>query len=468
MASPAQGSAPLKRLGRYELLELLGRGGMAEVYKARLPGALGFDKMVAVKRILPEARTNAEYVDMFVREARLCSRMMHPNLIQVFEFAETEGELFLAMELVEGSDLRKVITAHKQLGKSVPMEFVTLLAQGVLRGLDGAHRLTDEHGQQLKVVHRDLSPANVLLSYEGAIKVADFGVAHTGEREDLDANTVKGKLQYMAPEQLLSGQVDERVDVFAAGCVLYEMLTGAPVYPFGQTPEVIQKVARGSYTPAEQLVPGIDRDLAAVVARALAANRDQRYSDCAAFANDLSRLVQSGKLPCASGEDLGLYLQVLLPKQPFRAELAHTPSAEDLAVPILSGIIETEAEPAPRPLSGSLLPDDVPLTAPIPVPRPIDLGATAAARPAPSAGARPPSAGGRVDTPFAAPTPPGGMKRPEAQRPPSSGAPARQPTPVPADLDSMLRAYLDEADPEKAEAPKVEVKPEKKWLKWLK
>src|SRR6185312_12624189 len=270
MAASAGPDKALKQLGRYELLEILGRGGMAEVYKARLPGALGFDKMVAVKRILPEARSNKEYVDMFVREARLCSRMMHPNLIQVFEFAETDGELFLAMELVEGSDLRKVLTAHKQLGKALPLEFATLLAIGVLRGLDGAHRLTDEKGRPLGVVHRDLSPANVLLSYEGAIKVADFGVAHQGARAEDDGSTIKGKLQYMAPEQLLTGDVDGRVDVFAAGCVLYEMLSGAPVYPFGQTPEIIQRVARGAYTPVEQLVPGLEPDLAAIVRRALA------------------------------------------------------------------------------------------------------------------------------------------------------------------------------------------------------
>ena len=444
----------LKRLGRYELLELLGRGGMAEVYKARLPGALGFDKRVAVKRILPEARHNTEYVGMFVREARLCSRMMHPNLIQVFEFAETDGELFLAMELVEGSDLRKVMTAHRQLGKPIPLEFVALMALGVLRGLDAAHRLTDENGQHLGVVHRDLSPANVLLSYDGAIKVADFGVAHQGEPNDGDGNTVKGKLQYMAPEQLLTGAVDERVDVFAAGCVLYEMLSGTPVYAFGQTPEIIQKVAKGIYVPVETWVPGIAPELVAVVRRALAADRAERYSDCAVFANDLARLIQQGTLPQATTEDLGLYLQVLLPKQPFRAELSYTPSVQDEAVPILTGTMSldeqlAEAQQALK-YSGAVTSED---TGPVPPPAidfPLIRPRTNAAHAQPHA-VVPTPAGTAVSQPPRAPG-----DRSEPRRPSTASA---------SELDNMLRAYLDESEPEAA--AKDEPAPDKKsWLRW--
>ncbi|MBS2031650.1 MAG: protein kinase [Deltaproteobacteria bacterium] len=508
MAASAGPDKALKQLGRYELLEILGRGGMAEVYKARLPGALGFDKMVAVKRILPEARTNKEYVDMFVREARLCSRMMHPNLIQVFEFAETDGELFLAMELVEGSDLRKVITAHKQLGKALPLEFATLLAIGVLRGLDGAHRLTDERGRSLGVVHRDLSPANVLLSYEGAIKVADFGVAHQGGKGEDDGNTIKGKLQYMAPEQLLTGEVDGRVDVFAAGCVLYEMLSGAPVYPFGQTPEIIQRVARGAYAPVEQLVPGIDPDLAAIVRRSLAANRDERYPDCAAFANDITRLAQTGKVPMASSEDFGLYLQVLQPKQPFKVDLSFTPSAEDLSVPILTGTVHVDDEdvdlaiPEPAPLFGSLM-DPEPSG-----PTPADTGPISglmrpAATPPPPPPDTSPLAGLVKPTPNPAPSsrpmtmppideaplelaraPRGGLPQarpasksnPVQARPASKGVPPARPSSSVSELDKMLRAYLDENEPAKKPAApaqpaqkQAEPEPEKKkWLKWLK
>lgn len=471
-SQPAGDKRALKKLGRYELLELLGRGGMAEVYKARLPGALGFDKMVAVKRILPEARQNQEYVDMFVREARLCSRMMHPNLIQVFEFAETEGELFLAMELVEGSDLRKVITAHKQLGKPVPAEFTALLAIGVLRGLDGAHRLTDEKGQPLNVVHRDLSPANVLLSYEGAIKVADFGVAHQGERSDADGNSIKGKLQYMAPEQLLTGEVDARVDVFAAGCVLYELLTGAPVYPFGQTPEVIQRVAKGLYTPVEQLAPDTPQELAAIVRRSLEADRDRRYSDCATFANELARLVQRGVLPSATSEDFGLYLQVLLPKQPFRAELAHTPSAEDQVVPILAGSLSVPDEPFPELLAPQpvlISPEPMGMTPPPmsrgPITGPVleDVTAVSKAR----------LVSGQL--PRTTPTPPQGFRA--ASPPPQASRPATRPPPPPpqasaaptSELDNMLRAYLEDSETAgKPEAPKVEVEEKKKWFKWRK
>jgi serine/threonine protein kinase len=323
---------PLNRLGRYELLELLGRGGMAEVYKARLTGAAGITKLVAVKRIVPEAVRDPNFVDLFIREARLSSRMMHPNLITVFEFSQNGDELFLVMDLVEGCDLRQVLLANRTLGKGLPLEFAVCIANGILRGLESAHRLTDEEGRNLGVVHRDLSPANVLLSYEGAIKVADFGVAQSKEAraDPTEADQVKGKLQYMAPEQLASTDIDPRVDVFSAGAVLYEMITGTPLYAWTHAADVVMKVARARFTPVEQLMPDLDRGLVWLLNKALAADRAQRYPTCEQFAVELNKLVQQGRVPCAEQSELGLYLQVLVPKRPFRAELFHTPGANSL------------------------------------------------------------------------------------------------------------------------------------------
>jgi len=329
MAQPIEtnDSEPL-RLGRYEILERIGRGGMAEVYKARLAGALGVEKRVAVKRILPEALTDPHFVKLFVREARLSTRLQHPNLIQVFEFAQEERELFLAMELIDGCDLRKVLNAQRQLGKPMPTEMALCVIHGVLQGLDFAHRLTDEQGAPLNVVHRDLSPSNVLLSYAGAVKVADFGVAHVDGPEKSDANLLKGKVSYMAPEQLTARGVDARTDVFAAACVLYEMLAGEPVYSGKVTPKLVRQVAKGEVPRVRKAIPYIDPALAEVMQRALSPKPNERTPSCERFDQELMELVNAGRLRCAREGELALYLEVLMPRPEPREEIVSQPQPE--------------------------------------------------------------------------------------------------------------------------------------------
>jgi serine/threonine protein kinase len=428
---------PLSELGRYQLAELLGRGGMAEVYKAKLAGAAGINRMVAVKRMLPEARQHAEYVEMFIREARVCSRMMHPNLIQIFELCQTDDELFLAMELVEGPDLRKVLNANLTLGKAVPLEFALCIANGILRGLDAAHRLNDDDGHPLGVVHRDLSPANVLLSYEGAIKVADFGVAHSTENTPTagESDKIKGKLQYMAPEQIVGLPLDLRVDVFCAAAVIYEMVTGHPLYPWTDAADVVRRVAGAQFPPILEVAPHLEPLLAQAITKGLAAQAGDRYPSCEAFAAELGRLIQQGKVPCAPESELALYLQVLAPKQPFHAELVHTPAprlpAANLEGPTAEtrrpsgpaqpvrvatpgatsglrpvGGAPTSARPAIAPPQGSFSPGSRPPSHPTPLPIATERPPSrAAAAPSAPAGARPPSKP-TVTPPAKAPSPP--------------------------------------------------------------
>ncbi|MBS2027568.1 MAG: protein kinase [Deltaproteobacteria bacterium] len=350
MAQPIEwnDSEPL-RLGRYEILERIGRGGMAEVYKARLAGALGVEKRVAVKRILPEAFTDPHFVKLFVREARLSTRLQHPNLIQVFEFAQEERELFLAMELIEGCDLRKVLNAQRQLGKPMPTEIALCVIHGVLQGLEFAHRLTDEQGAPLNVVHRDLSPSNVLLSYAGAVKVADFGVAHVDGPEKSDANLLKGKVSYMAPEQLTGKGVDARTDVFAAACVLYEMLAGEPVYSGKVTPKLVRQVARGEVPTVRNAIPYVDPALAAVMQRALSPKPAERTASCERFDQELMELVNTGRLRCAREGELALYLEVLVPK-PVPSEVDSQPQP-----PIAPTVASKKPPPSPRQEGGSVI-----------------------------------------------------------------------------------------------------------------
>lgn len=454
MVSGAGGLAA--KLGRFEVLEPIGRGGMAEVYKARMPGALGVNRDVAIKRILPEAKNRPEMVALFVAEARLCARMTHPNLIQVLELGEVEEELFMVMELVEGCDLRKVINANRALGRPLPTDLIVPIQLGLLRGLDAAHRLTDERGKLLQVIHRDLSPANVLLSYEGAVKVADFGVARVGA--EAESTTVTGKLQYMAPEQVLGTDFDVRVDVFAAGCVFYEMLTGTPVFPWGDTADLVKRVARGQYVPIEQKLPGIDPDLAAVVRKALAAQRADRYVTCSSFADDLKRLVQAGKVPGASEADLGLYVQVLVPKETYRVGLARTPSPEDEAKPVARPVVtrgETSgpvvatppsrppqrdsgggaAPTPPPPPSATASSSPRPPTQQAPTSRPPTEVAPAARKPA---SVPPPPPAAALGGPTAPGTPWGGLASP-SPRPATHAAPS---TPRPATLAATSSARI--------------------------
>lgn len=374
MIQPATPTYPRPRLGRYELLERLGRGGMAEVYKARLPGAHGVAKLVALKRILPDTARDPKFVQMFVREARLSTRLTHPNLIQVFEFGQEQGELYLTMELVDGCDLRRVLTAQAALGKKVPQEIALCIALGVLRGLEHAHKLTDELGAPLNVVHRDLSPANVLLSYAGAIKVADFGVAHVDGPEKSDANLLKGKLAYMAPEQLQGQPVDARADVFAAACVLYELLAGEPVYGGKVTPSLVRKVARGQVPQVRRAMPHLDPALAEVLQRALMPDRSLRTPSCDRFAAELVELVHAGRLRCAEAGELALYLQVLVPRA--------APAAPE---PFPMQTLRSERpppQPQPQPSGLANLFDSAELDLPLDEPAPLDADALVSVVPA--------------------------------------------------------------------------------------
>jgi eukaryotic-like serine/threonine-protein kinase len=279
--------------GKYELLERLGIGGMATVYRARYTAAPGITKPVVIKRVLSELAENRSFVEQFIHEARISVELSHGNIVQVFDFGQVKGEYFLAMELVDGHPLSRVVKRARTLGiAQLPQPVAASIAIEMCKGLHYAHTRTDENGRPLGLVHRDVSPDNVLLSYTGEVKITDFGIAKAemAGRPITEAGIVKGKYLFFSPEQALGEALDARSDVYAVGVVLYRMLTGR--LPFeGQDYEVLDRVVKGEITPVIQLNREVDRALAQIVMRALAKARGERYQSAEELQQALSRWV---------------------------------------------------------------------------------------------------------------------------------------------------------------------------------
>jgi eukaryotic-like serine/threonine-protein kinase len=305
-----ESSGILVPFGRYVLKERLAQGGMGEVFRAVAVGEHGFEKPVVVKRILPAHAGRDDLTDLFVAEAKLMTRLVHPNIVEVLDFGRGEHrDYYLVLELVEGTDLGRLLRAHAARGEPFPVPLALFVASQVLRGLHHAHtRLTGTDAREGSVVvHRDVSPSNVLCSAEGEVKVADFGVALVtqkatagGDRGDAG---VAGKPGYMAPEQFDGLPVDPRADIFSVGVVLQQMLTAE--LPFrGETPEEQQDAARrGAREPARDRRPEVSEALEAILERALAPTPAARFPDAKAMAQAIEGLRDHGQ-PLANGDDL--------------------------------------------------------------------------------------------------------------------------------------------------------------------
>jgi serine/threonine protein kinase len=277
--------------GKYKLLERIATGGMAEIYRARMTAAAGVTKPVVIKKILPGYAGNSAFVSMFVNEARIAAGLSHGNIAQVFDFGEVDGQYFIAMEWVDGHPLSRVMRRAREKGLyTLPQPLALLIAVEVLEGLAYAHTRLDERGRPLHIVHRDVSPQNVLLGYEGQVKLVDFGIAKArlAGRNEVEDTEVKGKYAYFAPEQARGREVDSRTDVFAAGVILYEMLCGR--LPFeGKMEDVLRKVALGDFPRPRDLNPDLPAALERILLTALAVEREQRYPTAEAFAEALTR-----------------------------------------------------------------------------------------------------------------------------------------------------------------------------------
>jgi serine/threonine-protein kinase len=270
---------------------------MAEIFKARSTGSAGFARDVVIKRILPAYGHDPEFVQMFVDEARILGALHHPNVVQAYDFCEEDGALFLALEYVDGPSLSRVLRTLRGSGQRMSPAIVSYVAREICRALDYVHTLTDADGRPLDIVHRDVTPSNVMLTPAGAVKLLDFGVArHTTGARLTKAGTVKGKPAYLAPEQVEGKPIDGRVDLFAVGIVMHEMLTLEHLFAGDSELGTVRRLMEMEVPAPSQRRPDVSPELDRVVMRALERDRDRRYPNAAAMARDLDDLVIASKL----------------------------------------------------------------------------------------------------------------------------------------------------------------------------
>lgn len=298
--------------GKYILLEKIQTGGMAEIYLARRPGASGVSKFLAIKRILPQFCEQVEFIDMFKDEAKIAVNLSHANIVSIHEFGMEKNQLFLAMDYVEGRNLRQILNKMKKSGVSFSIEQVLYVIKEVAGGLDHAHRCIDANtGKPLNIIHRDMSPQNIMVSFEGEVKVVDFGIAKAETQLDTTrAGTLKGKFGYMSPEQAEGQNVDLRTDIFALGIVLWELLANDRLFVANNEINTLRKVRDCQVPSLRKINPNIQPELERIVSKVLAKDRNLRYQTAAALHRELSRFLNR-QFPDFSPHDFSVFIKTL-------------------------------------------------------------------------------------------------------------------------------------------------------------
>jgi serine/threonine protein kinase len=303
------------RLGKYQLLRRLATGGMAELFLARTTAMAGFEKLVVLKRILPQHAESDDFIKMFLTEARLAATLHHPNIVQVYDIGEEGGHYFFTMEWVQGQDLRRIVRAARKASVPIPLEHVLHIIAGVAAGLDHAHGKVDTDGTPLGIVHRDVSPSNVLVTYDGAVKLVDFGIAKAAAfQSNTVAGTLKGKVPYMSPEQCRGEAVDRRSDIFSIGTLLWEMTTGSRLFAGDNEIAIINRVARGDVPLPTSVRPDYPPELEPIVMRALHADPTQRYQQAVDLQIDLEDFSREHRLPVSSAR-MGKFMRDLFAEE---------------------------------------------------------------------------------------------------------------------------------------------------------
>lgn len=302
------------RLGQYLLLEKLATGGMAQLYRGKIVGVQGFEKIIAIKQILPHLTAEKELVDAFIDEAKLAALLNHQNVVQIYDFGKIEDSYFISMEYLFGKDLRA--TLAKSRGKEMPLGIQNALhiAARICAGLDYAHKLKDFQGKALNIIHRDISPQNIFITYEGEVKILDFGIAKAASQSTItQLGMIKGKVAYMSPEQAAGNPIDHRSDIFSVGILLYEMLSGKRMFQ-GDTMQILAKVRKAEFDPPEAALPGLPVTLYKVLHQALAKEPSERYQTCGDFLADLEECMVGLEIR-PSPRALGLYMKGLFAEE---------------------------------------------------------------------------------------------------------------------------------------------------------
>lgn len=295
--------------GRYILRERVGQGGMAEVFRASLPGFGGFDKVVAIKRMFREYAADAQFVEMLTDEAKIVSHLAHPNIVQILDVGQIQGDYYIAFEYVEGVDLFRLLQRHHELQRDMPVALAAFAIAELCSALDYAHARRTNEGTPLAIVHRDVSPQNVLVSLVGEVKLTDFGIAKAAYRyTHTQAGLVKGKVYYMSPEQVLGQPVDHRSDLFAAGILLFEALVTRPLYDEVDQQKLYEKVAAGRYVWPADKASRVPPALRAVVDQALRSDPGARFQSGRAMRDAILRAMRESAVD-GDREELGRYLR---------------------------------------------------------------------------------------------------------------------------------------------------------------
>jgi eukaryotic-like serine/threonine-protein kinase len=306
---------------RYRIIERIAAGGMAEVYRAESAGLEGFKKIVAIKRVLPHLSEKKQFIGMFLDEARTSAHLSHSNCVQVFDIGVGDNTYFIVMEFVDGADLKTVIEHKRQRGTRVPLEAACFVCQKICEGLFYAHEVTDSKGKKLGIVHRDMSPPNVLITRHGEIKIADFGLAKANSQlERSEPGIIKGKFSYLSPEAAMGEAVDHRTDIFAIGIMLWEMLAGRRLF-LGETDlDTVRQVQSARIPSLSQLNHEVQPELERIVLKALARDPNQRYLTARDLGRDLSGYLFKLGHPVSSFEVATLVREAMVARETERRQ----------------------------------------------------------------------------------------------------------------------------------------------------
>lgn len=296
--------------GKYQLLEKIATGGMAEVWRARAQGMAGFEKILVIKKILPKLISDREFIELFIDEARIAVHLLHVNIVQVFDLGEVDSQYFMAMEYVHGLDLSRIISRARSIGP-FPIPLALFIVAEVLKALQFAHDRVDEDGRLMRIVHCDISPQNILISYAGEVKLTDFGISRAAFQAAEKHKVIRGKYAYMAPEQVDGKSLDGRTDLFSIGIVLFELLTGRRLFKMRNRDETLQRVRRAEVPSPRAYRGEISEDLEGILLRSLARRPEARYQTAGDMLEAMSSLmVREGHR--VTNNDVAAYLRQVI------------------------------------------------------------------------------------------------------------------------------------------------------------
>ena len=321
-----------RKLGGYRLIAPLATGGMAELFIAKTAGVSGFEKQVALKVIHPNYSSDPDFVKMLVDEAKLAVQLQHANIVQTYDLGQVDGQYYIAMELIDGVDLYKILKTSSEREQDFPIDVAAYITAEVATGLDYAHRKNDPMGRPLQIVHRDVSPQNVLVSREGEVKIVDFGIAKAALRgQHTQAGVIKGKYFYMSPEQSWGEKIDARTDVFSTGILLHEMLCGEMLYLEEELDKLLKLVRAADIKPPSRKRADVPPELDAIVLKALAKRPADRYQSAADLATALTRFLRT-RYPDAGRARLAKFVRTVLEEEPSHVDVSvPAPRPEDFS-----------------------------------------------------------------------------------------------------------------------------------------